>query len=100
MPAMKCWLRQKIKIIKKDVRDAFIFGSSITDGAVPSDVDVVVVAEGTVGTYSWWSVRAFREDVRSDFQSVFGLRLSMMVVTPSEWKQIDGSIVRERVSLL
>ena len=45
------------------------------------------------------SVRAFCEHLRPEFVETFGLPLSVMIATKSEWSGIDSVVVRERAAL-
>jgi hypothetical protein len=94
------WLRTAIKEVAADLQTAFIFGSALDPCACPGDIDVVLVTKVAAGEPSWHAVRLWRDQVAVEFEKQFCLPLSVMVITPSEWAEIDGIIVREREALI
>jgi predicted nucleotidyltransferase len=93
-------LRAAIEEVAADLETAFIFGSAVDPLATPRDIDVVLVTKVAAGEPSWHAIRVWRDRVAVEFEKQFYLPLSAMVVTPSEWAEIDGTIVRERQALV
>jgi predicted nucleotidyltransferase len=83
-----------------DIVAAYLFGSSIRPKQNPRDVDLIIVAMGKSGSISWRRAIAYRNSLKDRFIAAFGTPLSAMVVTPSEWLELDGSVVRQRLSIL
>lgn len=97
---MKDWLLSDIQEARLDIVAAYLFGSSILADRNPRDVDLVIVSVDEAGKPSWRRAIAYRDSLNERFREVFKLRLSAMVVTPSEWSELDGIVVRERESIL
>ena len=97
---MRDWIRVDIQEAHLELIAAYLFGSSIHGGRRPRDVDFVLVAPGKAGDPSWYRVIAYRDALKPRIDRVFRLPLSAMVVTLSEWAELDGVVVRERVSIL
>ena len=79
---------------------AFLFGSAINVLAAPRDIDIVLVTKDAAGEKGWHAIRKWRDRLAIDFEKRFNLPMSAMVVTPSEWAEIDGVVVREREALI
>jgi predicted nucleotidyltransferase len=97
---MRAWLRAALAPVQGDLSGAYLFGSVLDLNAHPADVDLVLVAIDGAGEPGWRRVRTLRTAIAPAFTRAFGLPLSGMVLTPSEWREIDGTIVREREPLL
>ncbi|QJU60258.1 hypothetical protein HL653_23225 [Sphingomonas sp. AP4-R1] len=97
---MRAWLRDALAPVRGDLSAAYLFGSVLHPDAHPADVDLVLVAIDGAGAPGWRRVRALRTAIAPAFKRAFGLPLSGMVLTPSEWREVDGTIVREREPLL
>jgi predicted nucleotidyltransferase len=92
------WLRHRL-IKTRGVVGAYIFGSSLTI-KTPRDVDLCIVTGAKVGSDEWHQVRKARDSIAEEFRRAFGLPLSVMLVTPSEWREVDGGVVRDRRPLI
>jgi predicted nucleotidyltransferase len=93
------WLRQDMQKVQVDIAAAYLFGSSVRAQSDPRDVDLVIVTVGEADGASWHRAITYRDALTERFRRVFSLPLSAMVVTRSEWKELDGTVVRERVSI-
>ena len=78
----------------------FLSGSAIDARAAPRDIDIVLVTKDAAGEKGWHAILEWRDRLAIDFQERFNLPLSAMVVTPSEWAEIDGVVVRGRKALI
>jgi predicted nucleotidyltransferase len=96
---MRDWLRVRLESVQTDILFAYIYGSSLRSDTDPRDVDIILVTMFEAGSASWERVRAFSRPLRQEFIKAFGLPLSLMIATPSEWSEIDGVVVRERADL-
>jgi predicted nucleotidyltransferase len=94
------WIRNELQVVEDALFKAYLFGSALDASRIPRDVDVVFVTTDGAGESKWQLVRVWRDDITPRFLAEFGIPLSAMVVTPSEWIEIDNVIVRERLSLL
>lgn len=96
----KCdaWLRRELSALSA-VSAAYIFGSALLVEQ-PNDVDLCIVTDVVIGTNAWKRIRFYRNSLSYTFKAVFGVRLSVMIITRREWKEIDGVIVRERHALI
>jgi predicted nucleotidyltransferase len=97
---MKDWIGRDIQEAQVDLVAAYLFGSAIHPRALARDVDVVLVASGNAGEPPWQRAIAYRDALKARFDAVFQLPLSAMVVTLSEWGELDGVVVRDRMSIL
>lgn len=97
---MIAWLRAAMLNSPGHLREAYLFGSALDARRKPRDIDVVLVTDDHSGGPGWFDVRRWRDRLAEQFEDRFGLPLSAMVVTPSEWAEIDGIIVREREPLV
>lgn len=97
---MREWLRSALGTAGKDVAEAYLFGSVLEPGRAPNDIDLAVVTADGAGEPAWRRVRAWREDVTPRFRKQFGLPLSVLIATPSEWRELDGTVIRKREPLL
>lgn len=93
------WLSVRLRY-QPSLHAAYQFGSSLSPKARPNDIDLVLVARDGAGEPAWRDALALSVELRRCFQPAFGIPLSVMVLTLSEWHELDGSIVRERRSLL
>jgi predicted nucleotidyltransferase len=96
---LKEWLQHELQPIRANILAAYLFGSSIKGKLAPRDVDLVIVTADGAGEHSWHQIISYRDHLRERFQNAFQIPLSTMVVTPSEWDEIDGIVVRERLSV-
>lgn len=96
---MKNWLLDDMRGIRTDIAAAYLFGSAICSNRKPHDVDLVIISQGTSSEPSWLRVAEYRDSMVERFKDTFQLPLSAMVVTPSEWSEFDGVIVRDRISI-
>jgi predicted nucleotidyltransferase len=96
---MRSWLSFRFESVQADILCAFLYGSALRPKSEPRDVDIVVITRCVAESASWVRVRAFCEHLKRDFIQVFGLPLSVMIATQSEWPELDGVVVRERVTL-
>lgn len=92
------WLRAEVGAMS-GVIAACIFGSALTVEN-PNDVDLCLVTDVRVGSDDWHRAREQRDSLADKFQKTFGLPLSAMLVTLSEWREVDGVVVRERCQLV
>jgi predicted nucleotidyltransferase len=92
------WLRHRL-IVTHGIVAACIFGSALTS-KTPRDVDLCIVTDAKVGSDEWHRVRKARDSIIEQFRKDFGLPLCVMLVTPSEWREIDGVVVRDRRPLI
>ena len=92
-------MEQKLALLGTNIAEAYLFGSCLNPEQHFRDVDMVVVSLARAGTANWKTVRSFCATLADDFSSTFGVPLSIMIVTQSEWLEVDGSIVRERLKL-
>jgi predicted nucleotidyltransferase len=93
------WLRQQLAPHRRLISKVYLFGSVLDLTRSPRDIDLVIVTADGAGGSEWQQVRAARDAMISPFQEEFGLPLSAMILTPPEWREIDGVIVREREAL-
>ena len=96
---MKNWLSLRLECTRADILCAYLYGSALRSNGEPRDVDIVVVTRSQAGSASWEWVRAFCEHLKREFVETFGLPLSVMIATQSEWSEIDGVVIRERATL-
>lgn len=94
------WLTARLRDHRFSLRAAYQFGSSLNPASRPNDIDLVLVSADGAGEPAWRATLALADELRSAFPLVFQTPLSVMVVTPSEWGELNGVIVRERRSLL
>lgn len=95
------WLRARLGgETSTFVRVAFQFGSSLDPATQPNDIDVVLVAVDGAGRRGWRRALNLAAVLKTEFAAVFEVPLSIMVLTPSEWGELDGVVVRERRELL
>lgn len=85
---------------KANLQAAYLFGSAVDARAAPRDIDIVLVTKDAAGEKGWHAIRRWRDHLAMDFEEWFNLPLSAMVVTPSEWAEIDGAVVRRRKVLV
>lgn len=97
---MKEWLIRQLKERRCDIVAAYLFGSSIKPDSTPGDIDLIVITTGDAGTTAWLRTVAWGRSLKAEFFKKFGMPLSLMVVTVSEWRQLDGVVVRKRLKLL
>ncbi|MEG3087423.1 hypothetical protein [Sphingomonas sp. PB4P5] len=97
---MTAWLRAAMPEETANLQAAFLFGSAINAIAAPRDIDIVLVTKAAAGENGWHTIRKWRDRLAKDFIEQFNLPLSAMVVTPSEWAEIDGVVVRGREALI
>ncbi|MEJ5118734.1 hypothetical protein WH158_15095 [Gluconobacter cerinus] len=97
---MTVWLRAAMAGATANLQTAFLFGSAIDAKAVARDIDIVLVTKEGAGEKGWHAIRDWRDRLAVDFEERFHMPLSAMVVTPSEWAEIDGVVVREREVLI
>lgn len=96
---MRQWLRLALAPIRGDLAEAVLFGSILETDRQPNDVDLALVAVDDAGQPAWRRVRDLRSAITPGFLETFGLPLSAMVLTPSEWLELDGRIIRRREAL-
>ena len=97
---MREWLREELTSVVESLTAAYLFGSALRLDKAPRDVDVILVSVDNAGEPEWRRLREWRDEVVARFIERFGIPLSAMVVTPAEWREIDGAIVREREALI
>lgn len=97
--AMRAWLSGRLRD-QPSLGAAYQFGSSLDPATTPNDIDLVLVSTDGAGEPAWRDSLALAAELRVAFHLAFRIRLSVMVLTPSEWDEVDGVIVRERRSLL
>lgn len=97
---MRDWLREAISAAGTDVAEAYLFGSMLDPAREPRDADIVVVTADGAGRPAWRRVRLWREQVVGPFHARFNLPLSVIVATPSEWRELDGTLIRKRERLV
>lgn len=97
---MRDWLRNAIELSGGDILKAYLFGSILDQQSSPGDIDLVIVTADGAGGLAWRRVRDWRDSVALRFQVQFDLPLSILIATPSEWNEIDGTVVRRREPLL
>ena len=97
---MRKWLRCRLAEIRSDIVYAYLYGSIVDPNTKPRDIDVVIVTCERSGSGSWNRTRAFSKELRREFVDTFRLPLSVMIVTKSEWNEVDGTIVRERIAVI
>lgn len=93
------WLSARLRG-HPSIRAAYQFGSSLNPAARPNDIDLVLVSIDGAGAPGWRGALALAAELPAAFQLIFQTPLSVMVLTPSEWNELDGVIVRERRTLL
>ena len=97
--AVPAWLSARLRD-HPSLRAAYQFGSSLDPAARPNDIDLVLVSVDGAGGPAWRCTLALAAELRVAFRLVFRPPLSVMVLTPAEWDELNGVIVRERRSLL
>jgi len=97
---LRDWLRNAIELTGGDILEAYLFGSILDRQRSAGDVDLVVVTADGAGGVAWRRVRDWRDSAALRFQAQFDLPLSILIATPSEWNEIDGTVVRHREQLL
>lgn len=94
------WLKEQLRDIELSLGGAFVFGSALRGTDAARDIDIVLVTADGAGGVEWSRVRSFRNALVPRFEKTFNIPLSVLVLTPSEWLEVDGSVVRERARLL
>lgn len=93
---MRKWLRKALDRAGGDIAEAYLFGSVLDPTREPNDIDLVVVSADGADGPAWHRVRKWREDVGARFFACFGVPLSVLIATPSEWRELDGTVIRKR----
>jgi predicted nucleotidyltransferase len=96
---MRDWLSLSIEAIRTDIMCAYLYGSALRPESNPRDVDIIIVTRSGAGSATWIRVRSFCENLSQNFVETFGLPLSVMIATPTEWPEIEEVVVRERITL-
>jgi hypothetical protein len=97
---MVSWIRNQLIEIEADLKCAHLFGSALDPSKCPRDVDIILVTRSGAGSESWREAIDFCGPLSELFSQIFLLPLSVIIAIPSEWAELDGVIVRDRVSLL
>jgi predicted nucleotidyltransferase len=92
---MRDWLKNHFFEVP-GIAEAYMFGSAMRGVENPRDVDIALVTLDPLGSVGWEKVRSFRDRLTPVFSERFGLPLSIIIASPSEWRTISGGIVRER----
>ena len=98
--AIWTWLSALLRAHAPRLYAAYQFGSSVDPAARPNDIDLALVSVDGAGEPGWQDTLALAAELRAAFGLAFLIPLSIMVLTPSEWAEVDGVIVRERKRLL
>lgn len=93
---MNEWLRERISRLSGRIDFACLFGSYVNGNKNPNDIDMVLVASSGVGSEEWLFAIKESKLISAEFISEFSIPLSTMVLSPQEWLQVDGIVVRER----
>jgi predicted nucleotidyltransferase len=96
---MREWLRQVLSK-ESSIGEAYVFGSVMRGEDSPKDFDMVLISVGSIESEEWAQVRAFRDIIRSSFQQQFGLPLSILIASPSEWRSLKRTVCLHREALL
>ena len=96
---MITWLRAAMSCSSEHLRAAYLFGSVLDPKRKPRDVDVVLVTVDRAGRPGWLNIRRWRDHLAQEFEDRFHIPLSAMVVTPSEWAEIESVVIGQRESL-
>jgi predicted nucleotidyltransferase len=98
--AIWSWLSGRLRAHASRLYAAYQFGSSLDPAARPNDIDLALVSLDGAGEPRWRDTLILAAELRAAFWLAFHIPLSIMVLTPSEWAEVDGVIVRERRRLL
>jgi predicted nucleotidyltransferase len=93
---MKDWLIRELAPSRHAIAGAYLFGSVLNATLKPRDVDLALVAIDSAGAPAWQQLRTVRDTITPPFLMKFGVPLSILVLTLSEWGEVDDVIVRER----
>ena len=96
---MRDWLRDELAPYRRFIAEAYLFGSVLDPTRKPRDIDLVLVAMDGAGEPAWQLVRALRDAFTPPFLKEFGVPLSTMVLTMSEWHELQRTIARKREAL-
>lgn len=96
---MRDWLCHELAPYRRLIAEAYLFGSVLDPTRKPRDIDLAVVTADRAGGTAWQQVRMVRDTLISPFLEKFGIPLSIIVLTISEWRELDGTIIRERETL-
>lgn len=97
---IRAWLSARLRAQAPELYAAYQFGSSLHPDARPNDIDLALVSVDGADEPRWRETLALAAELRAAFGLAFHIPLSVMVLTPSEWAEVDGVIVRERRRLL
>jgi hypothetical protein len=94
------WIRQAFCEVSSDIYAVYLFGSELIVDSTPSDTDLFVITKGNAGSSPWLRARRFCEQVRESFTREFGIPLSIILTTQSEWAEFGRNFVTEKRRLL
>ena len=79
------WLSSMLAQYADSIERLFIFGSVARRCETPSDCDVAIVLTVSPSGQESRSIRLLKGALRTDFEKAFGLPLSLMLLTSSEF---------------
>lgn len=94
------WLKSELALMRNDVCAIYLFGSALVSEVNASDIDIAVIVKGEAGSPPWERSRSKCARVKKSFFCSFGIPLSILFLTPGEWREVEDIIVRERFQLI
>jgi len=83
----RLWLRDKYQSDVKAIKLAFIFGSVARHDGVYGDCDLMICSYEGPGTRAWTSLRGCNDINKEKFESLFGIKLSVLLLTQQEYEE-------------
>jgi predicted nucleotidyltransferase len=87
------WLASAFVPVSSTLLHAAVFGSVAAGSSHPGDCDVVLVSAADPDSDNWHALRASIVLLRSDFLQYFGIPLSIVLLTTSEWEETKGFFI-------
>lgn len=82
---VKGWIKSNFR--KTDYKLGFIFGSSAIRKSNPKDCDLLLVTQIKPGTADWNDLRNSHKSLKSQFQKLFVIKLSIQLYTEAEYNE-------------
>lgn len=81
------WMQCSLNQYQHGIREAFIFGSAMQGNAKPNDVDVLLVSKWNPDCDSWRLLQGHCRQMRVEFEQLFKLPLSLILLCNSEMNE-------------